>query len=135
MIAKGVFIIKKLIILLLITIIWFPINDSYAKSKVSKTYKRAIRVKATAYTPSRKECGRNHRKTATMKRPIPGHHVAVSRDLRWMLGKRVRIKGVGVRQVEDLMNKKYRRRIDIMMSSVRNAKEFGVQDVRMVIIN
>ena len=122
----------------------FLSTDIMAKTKLStkkhtkniSTIKhKLIKVKATAYTPSRRECGKNNRRTATMKRPRPGQHVAVSRDLKWMLGKRIKIKGIGVRKVEDLMHRRYKRRIDIMMGSVKNAREFGVQDVRVRIIN
>lgn len=70
-----------------------------------------------------------------MKRPKPGVHIAVSRDLKWMLGKRVYVKGIGYRQVEDLMHRRYRKRIDIMMVSVKNAKKFGVQDTQMKVLN
>ena len=70
-----------------------------------------------------------------MKRPKPGVHIAVSRDLKWMLGKKVYIKGIGVRRAEDVMHKRYRKRIDIMMSSVKNAREFGIQDLQIKVIN
>jgi len=105
------------------------------ESFANKFIKKSIKVKATAYTVSKRECGKGKRKTATMKRPRPGVHVAVSRDLRWMLGKRVFIKGIGSRQVEDLMHRRYRKRIDIMMVSVINAKNFGVQNTHIKVIN
>ena len=111
---------------------------SKTKNNITTTqnrYYKVLKVKATAYTPSRRECGKNNRRTATMKRPRPGVHIAVSRDLRWMLGKRVYIKGVGVRYVEDVMHRRYRKRIDIMMACVNTARKFGVQDTYIKVIN
>ena len=69
-----------------------------------------------------------------MVKPKPGWTVAVSHDLLWMLGKKVYIKGVGVRFVSDLMNERFTNKIDIMVGKVKEAKEFGVQDLEIVVL-
>lgn len=94
----------------------------------------SFKVKATAYTPRKQECNDDIENTALMVKPKPGWTVAVSHDLLWMLGKKVYIKGVGVRFVSDLMNERFTNKIDIMVGKVKEAKEFGVQDLEIVVL-
>lgn len=91
-------------------------------------------VEATAYTPRKQECNDDIEHTALMVKPKPGWHVAVSHDLMWMLGKKVYIKGVGVRFVADLMNERFSNKIDIMMPTVKGAKKFGTQELEIVVL-
>lgn len=95
----------------------------------------SFKVEATAYTPRKQECGSDFANTAIMVRPRPGLHIAVSHDLLFMLGKKVYIKGHGVRIVSDLMNERFTNKIDIMVGKVSDAKEFGVKEVEIVVLN
>lgn len=82
-------------------------------------------VQVTAYTARTAECDKTPHVTAIMEKPIPGYTVAVSRDFMQYLGRRVYIPGVGVRRVNDLMNARYKKRIDVLMPSVEMARAFG----------
>ena len=86
----------------------------------------------TAYTNHIKECNLDNTRTAILEKPVAGWTCAVSQDLLHWLGGRVYIKGVGVRRVNDLMNARYTKSVDIYMGKIRNAKAFGKQ-IRMVV--
>lgn len=92
----------------------------------------SIEAEVTAYTNRKRETNSDPEHTATMTRPIPGLTCAVSRDLLHWLGGRIYIEGVGVWQVEDLMNERYERSVDLYMGDVKAAKEFGRQTLQVV---
>ncbi len=91
-------------------------------------------VELTAYTPRRQETNSDPGNTAIMETPVPGWTIAVSQDLNYLLGKRVYIPGFGVRRVNDLMNARYEKRIDILVSSVSEARQIGLQQTEMILI-
>lgn len=91
-------------------------------------------VDISAYTPRAKECDSTPDVTAIMKKSRPGYTIAVSHDLKWMLGHRVYIYGYGVYVVEDLMNERYTNRVDIMMDDVEKALKFGVKHKQELIV-
>lgn len=93
-----------------------------------------LKVEATAYTPRKEECNNDFMNTAIMETPKPGWHIAVSHDLLFMLGKKVYIKGYGVRMVSDLMNERFKNKIDIMVGKVSEAREFGVKELEIVVL-
>lgn len=91
-------------------------------------------VTLTAYTNRPIETNLD-KKSAIMKIPTPGISVAVSQDLSHLLGKRVYIEGYGIREVEDLMNKRFKKRVDILVNSVHTARRIGKKEnIRMVLI-
>jgi len=79
----------------------------------------------SAYSAHKNQTDSTPHQTATMEKPKAGWTCAVSQDLISWLGGRVYIKGVGVRRVNDLMNKRYSRTIDIFMGKKKDAKAFG----------
>lgn len=81
----------------------------------------------TAYTPSKDETNNNPQLTATMEKPISGGTCAVSRDLMHWLGGRIYIEGIGVRRVNDLMNKRFKKRVDLCVPTKTYAKDFGIK--------
>jgi 3D (Asp-Asp-Asp) domain-containing protein len=93
-----------------------------------------INVYATAYTARVQECDSTPDVTAIMEKPKAGWTIAVSHDLIYLLGKRVYIKGIGVRRVNDLMNGRYTKRIDILMGNLKEAKRFDNRKVQLVVI-
>lgn len=95
----------------------------------------SFKVEATAYTPRKEECNDDFNNTALMVRPRPGWHIAVSQDLIWMLGKKVYVKGHGIKYVSDLMNERFTNKIDIMVGKVVDAKDFGVQELELVVLD
>lgn len=93
-------------------------------------------VTITAYTPSVNECDSDPQHTAIMTKPKPGT-IAISRDLLeagWTFGKRVWIKNHGVFVINDLMNKRYKNRIDIVMFDKNQAIQFGKRESIAVLI-
>lgn len=93
-----------------------------------------LNMTVTAYTASRDECNGDPANTATMSKPVPGYTVAVSRDKLYLLGRKIWVEGMGVYEVTDLMNKRFENRIDILVGSKETAKEFGVQERRVVLL-
>lgn len=86
----------------------------------------ALLVTASAYTPSKCEGGPL---AADGCRVVAGHSLAVSRDLKHLLGKWLHIEGVGWRKAHDLMGARWRQAIDVAVPSKRAANEFGRQTV------
>jgi 3D (Asp-Asp-Asp) domain-containing protein len=95
-----------------------------------KSYFEGVTV--TAYSGRVEECNDDPGMTALMEPPMAGRTVAVSRDFMPFLGRWVYIPGVGVRRVNDLMNARFERRIDIFMPDAQTARAFGKQQKNIV---
>lgn len=88
---------------------------------------RVRKVTVTAYNPSADQCDDDPMVAASMRKVRAGT-IAVSRDLfdqGWVFGRKVRIEGLGIFEINDLMNKRYSRRIDVFMWDEAKAKAFG----------
>jgi 3D (Asp-Asp-Asp) domain-containing protein len=85
-------------------------------------------LRLSAYTARKEECNDDIENTAIMQRPKAGWTVAVSRDLRGWLGKRVYVEGFGVRMVSDLMNPRHAKSIDILVPEASEAMEIGIRE-------
>ena len=85
-------------------------------------------VTVTAYAPVRNQTDSTPHVTATKTLAKPGRTCAVSRDLAKMgwLGKTLYIEGYGVWKAEDVMAKKWKKRIDLCMNP-KQAKRFTPQ--------
>ena len=99
-----------------------------------------ISVTLTTYTTSEKETDSTPNITASgfkidTLNPMKHRIVAVSRDLKkkWKFGTKVRITGAGkyngTYYVRDLMNKKYKKRIDILIG--KNHKQIKLEDIKI----
>lgn len=108
------------------------IQDAFEQEKLTWT-KLSLRI--TAYTPSKDETNDDPNNTAIMERPIPGRTCAVSRDLLHLLGKDIYIEDFGVRRVNDLMNARYEKSIDLLVGNKSYAKQIGIQEKEVVVIN
>jgi 3D (Asp-Asp-Asp) domain-containing protein len=94
------------------------------------------RVTCTAYSSTIAQCDSTPFETATLKRPRRGY-LALSRDLiatftpgaPFDFGDRVEIIGLGVYQVEDTMNARWRLRADLWVPSTGEAISFGRRTV------
>lgn len=85
-------------------------------------------VKVTAYTPDPKENWGGKSGSAFGTKLTPGT-IAVSRDLYkrgWKKGRKVYVKGLGVFEVNDLMHKRHRNKIDVLLTCKKHACDFGV---------
>lgn len=100
-------------------------------------------VKATMYTVSRKQTDASPLITASgfkldPKNPKKHKIIAISRDLKDSLqfGTKVRLENAGkyngIYFVEDLMNKRFERRIDILVNP--RDKPFALDSVKLVIL-
>ena len=89
--------------------------------------KDVLDVVVTAYNPEVEQCDADPFIAASLRRVRPGT-IAVSRDLfdaGWVFGKKVRIDGIGIFEINDLMNARYEKRIDIFMWDRSQAVSFG----------
>lgn len=97
--------------------------------------RRSFRLTATAYCPL---CGvpDGEPQLAALGGLVrPGRTVAVSQDLRHLLGRKVYIKGFGLRVVEDLMHPRYSARLDLCLQDHKQAQAFGVKRLDMVVVD
>lgn len=101
---------------------------------ISQPKSKSKEMTVTAYSLDKKQCNNDLENTATMVKPLPGITAAVSRDNLNLLGKKVYIEGHGVRKVTDVMNKRFKNRIDLLMSK-KEAKKFGVDKAVVAVIN
>lgn len=93
-----------------------------------------VLLTATCYTARKQETNNDPVHTATMRKPVVGSTVAVSRDLIHWLGGSVYIEGLGVRRVDDLMNSRFTNKLDILVGSVKEARAFGVQEKKVIFL-
>ena len=100
---------------------------------------QTIKVTATAYHANEQECDKTPEVTAN-NTPSRVGLLAVSRDLLTdvglSMGQRVVLPNYGLFIVCDVMNKRYKRRVDILHANPEAANLFGVQeDVDLLFLN
>lgn len=93
-------------------------------------------VDVSAYTNREQETDSTPNITCTMDRVRPEYTVAVSHDLMYLLGHRIYIYGLGVFLVQDLMNERWRMKVDVYFDKSRlaRAKEFGLKKNRNLVV-
>ena len=120
------------------TVFYLPVNtenkiiNNYV-IRSSKDITHSYNCTLTAYSADVRQTNQNPYTTALMERPVVGGTVAVSQDLKKYLGNKIYISGHGVFRVNDLMNKRYERRIDLFVKDKRSALEFGKKENVLVI--
>ncbi|XPV76370.1 MAG: 3D domain-containing protein [Desulfovibrio sp.] len=98
--------------------------------------KDVLDVVVTAYNAEEDQCDADPFIAASLRRVRPGT-IAVSRDLfdaGWVFGKKVRIDGIGIFEINDLMNARYEKRIDIFMWDRNQAVSFGKGSYRAALL-
>lgn len=93
-------------------------------------------VTVTAYNPTTSQCDEDPLIAASMRKVRSGT-IAVSRDLfdqGWVFGRKVRIEGLGIFEINDLMNKRFTQRIDIFMWDEDQARQFGKKNVKVALL-
>lgn len=91
----------------------------------------------TAYNPTEAQCDEDPFTAASMRRVKPGT-VAVSRDLfdqGWVFGKKIRIEGLGIFEINDLMNSRYSKCVDVFMTDEAEAVEFGKRKRKVALLD
>lgn len=98
--------------------------------------RKKIRMTVSAYIAPKSKVTGKRRLTATMKKPVVGVTVAVSRDKKHMLGKRVWVgRGIGYRKVTDLMHWRWKNKMDVLVATRGEAIEFGLKrEVRVIVL-
>lgn len=93
-------------------------------------------VTVTAYNPTTDQCDADPLIAASMRKVRSGT-IAVSRDLfdqGWVFGRKVRIEGLGIFEINDLMNKRFTQRIDIFMWDENQARQFGHRTIKAALL-
>ena len=127
--------------LILSFVILIP-NESSEGSDATESYE-VMEVTATTYTPSVRETDSTPLVTASgfkinPKNPKRHRIIAVSRDLKrkYKFGTRVKVTGAGKYSgeyvVRDVMNKRYRKRIDILIGRKDKQTKFKNVKIRKV---
>lgn len=96
---------------------------------------RSLEVVVTAYTATEKECDSTPNENALMDVPVAGLSCAVSRDLIYLLGKKIYITGYGVRVVDDLMNERFNSAVDLFVGKKAEAIKIGKTTRVLVVLN
>lgn len=113
------------------------IQEVVVEKEDSKMCVNAARwVDCTAYTGHESETDKDPQITASMTKLRPGI-IAVSRDLfdqGFVFGKKVYIHGIGIYTIADLMNKRFINRIDVFIGDKKQAKEFGIKQVKISLL-
>jgi len=95
----------------------------------------SLQVTATGYTARKEECDDNPETTANGT-PSRVGVIAISRDLEkeigLSLGQFVLIEGYGLFKIEDRMNSRWKRRIDILHGNLKAAQLFGTRKVEII---
>jgi 3D (Asp-Asp-Asp) domain-containing protein len=93
-------------------------------------------VTVTAYNPTTDQTDSDPLVAASMRKVRLGT-IAVSRDLfdqGWVFGRKVRIEGIGIFEINDLMNKRFNKRIDIFMWDESQARQFGKKSIKAALL-
>lgn len=112
------------------------VKQSVEDSKV-EIIDRLKRLTVTSYSASKNQCDSDPEVTASML-PVKEGTIAVSRDLfnsGWVFGRHVYIEGLGIYEIRDLMNKRYKSRIDIFRWEKKKAIKFGKKKLAVALLN
>lgn len=91
----------------------------------------------TAYNPTVEQCDDDPLVAASLRKVKPGT-VAVSRDLfdaGWVFGKKIRIEGLGIFEINDLMNARFTNSIDVFMWDQDKAIRFGKRQKTVALLD
>lgn len=91
-------------------------------------------VTVSHYTRSKNETDDTPNQSAILTFARPGFTVAVSHDLKWMLGHYIYIYGRGVFYVEDLMDDRWKMKLDILVDTKKEAYKKGVKYNQEVVV-
>ena len=112
------------------------VEEALAQAKDRARTAKFIPVKVSAYNPVSAQTDSTPEITASNKRVRDGI-VALSRDVEeefgFKFGDIVVIEGLGSFVFEDRMNRRWRRRVDILMHSPEAARKFGVRNLSLVV--
>ena len=96
---------------------------------------RLFTVTVTAYSPTPDQTWGDPFIGAMGRRVRPGKTLAVSHDLKHLLGSRVYVEGIGYLVAEDLMHPRWENRVDLCLRTRGRAEAFGVKTLDMVVLD
>lgn len=94
-------------------------------------------VTVTAYNADPAQTDSDPDIAASMRRVKPGT-IAVSRDLfdrGWVFGRKVRLEGIGIYEINDLMAARHNRSVDIFIHSNSQALAFGKRRIKAALLS
>ncbi|MBU1041460.1 MAG: 3D domain-containing protein [Proteobacteria bacterium] len=94
-------------------------------------------VTVTAYNADPAQTDSDPDIAASMRRVRPGT-IAVSRDLfdrGWVFGRKVRLEGIGIYEINDLMASRHNHAIDIFIQNNSQALAFGKRRIKAALLN
>jgi len=94
-------------------------------------------VTVTAYNADTAQTDSDPDIAASLRRVKPGT-IAVSRDLfdrGWVFGRKVRLEGLGIYEINDLMAARHNRAVDIFIHSNSQALAFGKRRIKAALLN
>jgi len=129
------------ILITIITVFLFPVKVANIRAATIKDNNPYETVTLTTYSPTSQECDSTPHITASgfkinPKNPKKHRIIAVSRDLKkkWKFGTKVRIKNAGkyngIYTIKDVMNKRYKNRIDLLIGD--GDKHTTIKNVKIV---
>lgn len=113
------------------------VEEARVLQKAVNNNSHVLKVTVTAYNAEEGQTDSDPFITASMRKVREGT-IAVSRDLfdqGWVFGKKVRIEGLGIFEINDLMNKRYKKRVDVFMWDKGQARAFGKQTFKAALLS
>ncbi|WP_147819750.1 3D domain-containing protein [Salidesulfovibrio onnuriiensis] len=113
------------------------VEEARLLQKAVNANSQVLKVTVTAYNPVAEQCDSDPLIAASMRKVREGT-VAVSRDLfdqGWVFGKKVRIEGLGIFEINDLMNKRFTKRVDVFMWDEGRARRFGKRTIKAALLD
>ncbi len=96
---------------------------------------RLFTVTVTAYSPTPDQTWGDPWTGAMGRRVRPGKTLAVSHDLKHLLGSRVYVQDVGYLVAEDLMHPRWENRVDLCLGARAQAEAFGIKQLNMIVLD
>ena len=113
------------------------VTDQEYLRRLEAQNKPVALVTVTAYSAEASQTDADPDIAASMRRVRPGT-IAVSRDLfdkGWVFGRKVRIEGLGIFEINDLMAARHDKSIDIFIGSNQQCQAFGKRRVHAALLS
>jgi len=113
------------------------VSDPEYLRRLEEQHRPNALVTVTAYNADPAQTDSDPDIAASMRRVRPGT-IAVSRDLfdrGWVFGRKVRLEGIGIYEINDLMAPRHSRAIDIFIHSSSQAQAFGKRRIKAALLN
>lgn len=113
------------------------VSDPEYLRRLEEQHRPNALVTVTAYNADPAQTDSDPDIAASMRRVRPGT-IAVSRDLfdrGWVFGRKVRLEGIGIYEINDLMAPRHSRAVDIFIHSSSQAQAFGKRRIKAALLN